>query len=71
MDTFKEVISTDPRYHGLSLREYYAGLAMQGMLANSYSNGVSQPLSETGFHAIAQFAVEQADALLLELEETE
>lgn len=53
---------------GLTKREYFAGLAMQGMLANSYSDGVTQPLSTANAYQIAGMAIAQADALLAELE---
>lgn len=52
------------RNFGLTKREYLAGLAMQGMLANSYTNGHTPPLSEASRHEIALCAVEQADALI-------
>lgn len=55
---------------GMTLRQHYAGLAMQGILAN-------QPLTleiyrhhpgKTGCEAIASEAAGMADALLAELE---
>jgi hypothetical protein len=49
---------------GLTKREYFAGLAMQGMLANSYSNDFIQTLSQANRYDIAELAVEQADALI-------
>lgn len=52
------------RNFGLTKREYFAGLAMQGMLANSFSNGAIQPLSEATRHEIARLAMDQADALI-------
>lgn len=55
------------RNFGLTKREYFAAFAMQGMLANSFSNGASQPLSEASRHEIALLAVEQADALIVYL----
>lgn len=45
---------------GLTKREYFAGLAMQGMLANVQT----QPLSATTRHEIARLAMDQADALI-------
>ena len=54
---------------GLTKREHYAGLAMQGLLANSYSNGFSQPLSEYDSKSIAKFSIEYADEILKQLEE--
>jgi len=59
------------RNFGLTKREYLAGLAMQGMLANSYGNGSTQPLSEANRHEIAQLAVEQADALIAYLNQNQ
>ncbi|QIK61260.1 hypothetical protein G7050_16015 [Dysgonomonas sp. HDW5A] len=53
--------------HGLTKREYFAAMAMNGMLANSYSNGSSQPLSELSYSQIAEFSVRQADALIIKL----
>jgi hypothetical protein len=56
---------------GISKLEYFSGLAMQGFLANSYSNGASQPLSEANKHDIAELAVDQAKALIKRLERLE
>lgn len=53
----------------ISKREYFAAIAMQGLLANSYSNGVSMPLSEANEQEIADMAVSQADALIKSLGE--
>lgn len=48
---------------GLTKREYFAGLAMQGMLANGYGD------FKTEFNDyIAKLAIEQADELLKQLE---
>lgn len=44
---------------GLTKREYFAGLAMQGTMTSSYS-----------VNMIAEIAVKMADALLAELEKT-
>lgn len=46
---------------GLTKREYFAGLAMQGMMAN-------QNLTSTENDTIAKWSVEIADVLLAELE---
>jgi len=46
--------------NGLTKREYFAALAMQGMLANENSWHVSE-------YTIAQAAIGQADALINEL----
>lgn len=56
-----------PENNGLTKREYFAAMAMQGMLANSYSDGVTQPLSSANNIQIAEMAVSQADALIAEL----
>ena len=48
---------------GLNLREYYAGLAMQGMLAD--------PSIDMGSGELAEVAVLFADALVRALEERE
>jgi hypothetical protein len=48
--------------HGLTKREYFAGLAMQGVLASDALHLVGKE--------IAGIAVSQADALLAELEES-
>lgn len=53
--------------HGLTKRELFAAMAMQGMLANSYCNGSSQPLSELSYSQIAELSVRQADALITSL----
>jgi hypothetical protein len=52
---------------GLTKREYFAAMAMQGLLANSYSNGYSQPYSEASHSQLAELAVGQAEALINEL----
>ena len=44
--------------YGLTKREYFAAMAMQGFLANSYSTRNSQ---------LAELAVNQADSLIEEL----
>lgn len=45
---------------GLTKREYFAGLAMQGTIYSSYS-----------VNMIAEIAVKMADAMIAELEKTE
>lgn len=47
---------------GLTKREYFAGLAMQGLLANSAEDELQR-----GVGRIAHISVEHADALLAEL----
>ncbi len=51
---------------GLTKREWFAGIAMQGLLVNSYEKH-QNPLSEANRHQIALLAVEQADALIYAL----
>ena len=48
--------------NGLTKREYFAGLAMQGLLANSY-------FSEEDEEEIAALSIAQADELLKQLED--
>ena len=60
--------STDPSAGtyfatGLTKREHFAGLAMQGLLSNA--NGLIQANSQAGFaNSIAELAFSCADALL-------
>lgn len=54
-------------YDGLTKREYFAGLAMQGLLAN---NVVTQQHVSSHRHLIAQHSVAQADELLKQLDST-
>jgi hypothetical protein len=52
---------------GMTLREYYAGLAMQGLLANAngaMTEGSSRTFSPDG---ISDLAIKHADALLEKL----
>lgn len=51
--------------YGLSKREYFAGLAMQGLLANPSITGT------TGTDSVAWSAVTMADKLLKELNSNE
>lgn len=52
----------DRQYYGLSKREYFAGLAFQGLMANPSPDVIT--LSEK---KLAEFAILYADALLNEL----
>lgn len=52
----------------MTIREMFAAVAMQGLLSNSYSDGVAPPLSTANCEEIAQMAVNQADVLIAELE---
>lgn len=49
--------------HGLTKREYFSGLAMQGLVAN-------MNFSEADEQTLAELAVDQADQLLIALEST-
>lgn len=49
-------------YDGVSKREYFAGLAMQGYCGGEFTGQSGMPTK-----AIAKWAVEMADALLVEL----
>jgi hypothetical protein len=51
------------QHFGLTKREYYAGLAMQGLLASGASKNEA--------HLNAIYAVQHADALLIELAKEE
>lgn len=50
--------------HGLTIRQHYAGMAMQGLLANYKANGDEV---NDGWPFVAQKAVMCADALIAEL----
>lgn len=49
---------------GMTLRQHFAGLALQGLLVNAGRNSLD-------FHNAHQEAVRQADLLLAELEKSE
>lgn len=53
---------------GITKREYFAALAMQGLLANSFDDHQGQPLSTASYADIADIAVKHADAVLAHLE---
>jgi hypothetical protein len=56
-------------YLGLSKREYFAGLAMQGMLSNrAIIDSASQPEQRD---YLVKFSIEIADELLKQLESNE
>lgn len=55
---------------GLTKREYFAGLAMQGLLANNDGFYVDETeKTTTGFENKAKFCVLMADELLKQLEQ--
>lgn len=53
---------------GMTKREYFAANAMQAILSNPYVNQQTGPMCEAGNDYIAKWAINQADALLKELE---
>ena len=66
----------DNRFSGLSKREYFAGLAMQGLLANpQYWKRVYKTLSSLKANkdsiecVFTQFSIKLADEILKQLEE--
>jgi hypothetical protein len=52
---------------GLTKREYFAAIAMQGFLSNSYNDGHSKPYSLANYSEIATLSVKQADSLIAAL----
>jgi hypothetical protein len=54
-------VPTDAPYFGLTIREHFAGLAMQGLCCHTMDGG--EPIPEV----IADWAVKCADALIAEL----
>lgn len=54
--------------YGLTKREYFAGLAMQGIFASGRIKSEGQPTVELVGHAVAVFAIAAAAALLTELD---
>lgn len=63
-----QVFSNNVNHSGLTKREYFAGLAMQGMLLNGgmMINGEKSFAPDT----ISKLAIQQADELLKHLEKT-
>lgn len=58
-----------PINEGMTLRQYYAGLAMQGILSNThYTKFVESNIWKPAQGEIGKFAIEMADELLKELE---
>lgn len=61
--------TTGEHYGGLSKREQFAAMAMQGILANHWcQSDYKNSITAVGFGVVARQAVEFADALLTELE---
>lgn len=48
----------------MTRRDYFAAAALQGLLANSFSDGYHQPLSTASQEEIAAMARDQADHLI-------
>lgn len=70
-DSYRAHKEGDPKGYripmaGLTKREYFAGLAMQGLLVNYVNNG--QYASYTDQPDVAHIAVQVADELLKQLE---
>lgn len=57
----------EKQYSGLTKREYFAGLAMQGMISNP--NIVRPKESDKEFKDFSERAIKYADELLKQLEE--
>lgn len=61
---------------GMTLRQYYAGLAMQGFLSDRATvidftkEAAAQAGDKSGLNLMAELAASAADALILELEKT-
>lgn len=56
-------------YMGLTKREYFAAMAMQGLLSNvTISNMSSSPSTGLNDHVKVEYAIRMADELLKQLE---
>ena len=56
--------------NGLTKREYFAAMAMQGMLSNGMPNDVGvEPPYHMSCAKLARYAIEYADELLKQLEQ--
>lgn len=53
---------------GLTKRELFAAMAMQGLCANSFDGHCNQPIATATYAQLADMAVDHADALLDRLE---
>ena len=59
----------NPIYDGMTLRDYFAGKAMQGFITNdNLLKEASHYLPEGSEYSIARLAYDQADAMLKERE---
>ena len=52
---------------GLTKREHFAAIALQGLITSHYSSETDPDVPEASDREIAQLAVQQADALIDEL----
>jgi hypothetical protein len=59
--SFNSTDHSQGHFEGLTKREYFAGLAMQGLLAHS-DLGIEEP------EKIAEWSIKQSDELLKQLE---
>ncbi len=59
---------SEPAHHGLTKREHFAAMAMQGILSNEGHNGGAMHYRDGGTQ-VASVAVSMADALLRKLED--
>jgi hypothetical protein len=60
-----------PLFAGLTKREHFAGLAMQGMLSSKYVGDFGNEINDDSYdhtHGLANNAIRYADALLKELD---
>ena len=64
--SFNDTENSQGNFQGLTKREYFAGLAMQGMLANP--SIITMIHNESAMIWIAEHAVWQTDELLKKLE---
>lgn len=54
--------------YGLTKREYFASMVMQGLFASDHIKSEGKPTVELVGHAVAVFAIAAADALLAALD---
>ena len=68
--SFQSIDNVEGNFNGLTKREYFAGLAMQGLLSIYDSNQDSIVPNRDTVIYMAGLAVTASDALLLELEKS-
>jgi hypothetical protein len=66
VDSYNNAYTAFEQVHGMTLRQYYAGLAMQALLANPSLFGPNLP--EWMPDKVSDAAINNADALISELE---